>query len=684
MLAGLAGVLGGAAAACFEWGLAFGSDHLVGRFTHLGSSEFLTFRWAVLLLPALGGLVSGIAVRLLCPEPTRHGVDVFIRAFHHDMGRLRPRGPLVKAAAAVWVIACGGSAGPEGPTAAMGASIGSDIGRIFGLTPRERRVLLIAGCGACIGAVFQAPLGGALFAASVLYREPEFEAGAIVPSVVSSVLGYTTLMLLYGPGEHMLQGASRLAFSSPIELLPYAVLGLLCGGASIFYATCVRVVENRLVPWSRLPRWCAPAFGGLATGALACLLPQVMDGEYRFVQNAMTFPDAATKFFGDPAAVNWWRWSAIFAAVVLAKCAATGLTVGSGASGGLLGPAVFIGGTVGAFLGAVCAAVYPGEFPDSLRQALIPVGMGGVLAASMRTPLAAIVMVTEMTGSHGLIVPLMLVCISAYVIGRPWGLNHEQVRGSAESPAHAGDVVIHMLESWRVDQLMERSWSPVVSPDTSLAEMLEHVRYGARPVFAVARDERLLGLISTAEIHRTVDSPELGEIVIALDMMTSDVPTVYPQDNVYRVLERFRNNEYEVLPVVSRDAGRRWLGMLTRERVFRTVRHQMEILERSAVREHHGLAAIEHEGQLQELMTGLAPTREHQIQRLLVPLQAIGKSLREADLRQVFGIHVIAIEEPDGSLQCPPPVDAPLRTDQRLVALIRTSESGGQELSEGG
>ncbi len=676
MLGALAGILGGAAAAGFESALSFGSERLVGRFTHLGSSGFLTFRWGVLLLPALGGLVSGIVVRMVCPEATRHGVDVFVRAFHHDMGRLPMKGPLVKAAAAVWVIACGGSAGPEGPTAAMGASLGSGIGRVFGVTPRERRVLLIAGCGACIGAVFQAPLGGALFAASVLYREPEFEAGAIVPSVVSSVLGYSTFMLLCGTGEHMLHGASQLAFASPIELIPYAILGLLCGGVSIVYATCVHLVEHRLVPWSRVPRWVAPALGGLATGALACLLPQVMDGEYRFVQNAMTTPEAAPLFFGDPAAVNWWRWSAFFAAVVLAKCLATGFTVGSGASGGLLGPVVFIGGTVGAFLGALCEAAYPGQFPEGLRQALIPVGMGGVLAASMRTPLAAIVMVTEMTGSYGLIVPLMLVCISAYVIGRRWGVNDEQVRGSAESPAHAGDAVIHMLESWRVEQLMERSWTPVVSPDAPLADMLEQVRYGARPVFAVTRDDELLGLISTAEIHRTIDVPELGDIVIALDMMTSDVPTVHPQENVYRVLERFRSNEYEVLPVVSSDPERRWLGMLTRERVFRAVRHQVEVMERSAVREHHGLTAIEREGQLHELLTGLAPTREHQIQRLLVPLDAIGKSLREADLRQAFGIHVIAIEQPDGSLQCPPAVDAPLRTDQRLVVLIRTPESG--------
>ncbi|MCP4593084.1 MAG: CBS domain-containing protein [bacterium] len=683
VLGALAGVAGGVAAAAFEWGLIHGSQFLAGRFTHLGSAGILNFRWGVLLLPALGGLVSGIVVRLLCPEALGHGTDVLVRAFHHGLGRLHVKAPLVKAAAAVWVIACGGSAGPEGPIAALGAAIGSSLGRIFGVTPREQRILLIAGCGAGIGAIFQCPLGGALFAASVLYREPEFEADAIVPAVVSSVLGYSAFMFFCGFGEHMLRGATELAFTSPVELIPYTLLGLLCGGVSIFFSQCMSTVEKWWLPWSRLPRWLAPAIGGLATGGLACLLPQVMDGQYRFVQNAMTLPAAAPHFFGDVSTINWWWWAAIFAAVALAKCVATGLTVGSGASGGVLGPCVFIGGTVGACLGALCEAAYPGTFPEGLREALIPVGMGGVLAASMRTPLAAIVMVMEMTGSYGLIVPLMLVCVSAYVVGRPWGLNHEQVRSSAESPAHAGDAVVHILESWRVGQLLERDWTPVVGPETPLAELLRQTQYGTRPVFAVARGKELFGLISTAEILRNTEEPQLGDVVIAMDMMTEGVSTVYPDDSVYEALNQFSRSNQDVLPVVSRDSDRRWLGMLTRERVFKKVRRHVGEMERSVLREHHGLAAIEREGQFHELLTGLVPAREHELQRLLVPIQAIGKSLREGSFRNEYGVQVVAIEQPDGALQCPPDVDTPLRTDQRLIALVQIHEDVSSIASEG-
>lgn len=672
MLGAVAGVLGGLAAAAFEWGLVVGSQYLAGRFTHLGAGGVLKFHWAVLLLPALGGLVSGIATSLLCPLAVGHGTDLLVRAFHQDMGRLPFKGAFVKGIAAVWVIACGGSAGPEGPIAAMGAAIGSLLGRVFHVTPREQRILLIAGCGAGIGAIFQCPLGGALFAASILYREPEFEAEAIVPSVVSSVLGYSVFTSVWGMGAHMLHGASNLRFASPLELIPYALLGLLCGAVSIFFSLCMRFMERGVVPRLPLPRWLIPCVGGLATGALACLLPQVMDGQYIFVQRAMN-----GEVLSDVGPTGWWWWACMFGAVLLVKCIATSLTVGSGASGGVLGPSVFIGGVTGAFLGALCEVVYPGAFPESLREALIPVGMAGVLAACMRTPLAAIIMVTEMTGSYGLIVPLMVVCITAYVVGRDWGLNHEQVRGAAESPAHAGDAVVHMLESWRVGQLMDRDWPATVTPDTTLAELVRQAEYGTTPVFAVTEGPRLVGLISALDIHRVMDEPGLANAVIAADMMTERMPTLYSDQSVYETLNAFTRSRLDALPVVSRGPAKRWLGMLTRERVFRAVRSQVEDMQRSVMREHDGLAAMQREGQLQELVAGLAPAQRHEFRRLFVPLQAVGKSLREADFRKNFGAQVIAVEQADGAIQCPPDIDAPLRTDQRLIALVHELDDGG-------
>ncbi len=528
--------------------------------------------------------------------------------------------------------------------------------------------MLVAGCAAGVGAIFRCPLGGALFAAGILYREPEFESDAIVPAFVASVLGYSTFMLFSETGERMLLGVDALRFDSPWQLLPYAVLGPLCGLVSIFFSICLRTVEDRIIPRSRMPRWLAPLIGGLITGGLACVLPQVMDGQYHFIQSIMDWPE---KF--QAASTNWWWWAGLFASVTLIKCIATAATVGSGAPGGVLGPSVFIGGTTGAFLGALIEAAYPGTFPESLRVALIPVGMGGVLAAGMRTPLAAIVMVMEMTGSYGLIVPLMLVCVSSYVVGRRWGLNHEQVRSASESPAHIGDAVVHILESLRVEQLMDREWDATAAPDETLGELVKRIQPGTRPVFAVVSDERLVGLISLPDIHRMMDEPGLADAVIAADLMTERLAVVCPDDDLYHALETFRRENHHVLPVVDRETDQ-WLGMLTRETVYETVRHDIEETQKLMLREHTGLRPIGQEGQLQQLVMGVAPTKTDLVQRLLVPLQAVGKSLREADFRRNFKAQVIAIEQPDGTLVCPPPLDEPLRTDQRLLAIVSRDE----------
>ena len=665
------GVLGGVAAAGFEAILEFGTSRLVGQVAHLGSADLLLFDWRVLLFPTVGGLISGLLIRALCPASVGHGTDLVIRAFHHRQGDLPIRGPFVRALANVAVLMFGGSTGPEGPIAALGGSIGSGVGKAFRLSVRERRVMLLAGCAAAIGAIFRCPLGGAMFATSVLYRDEEFESGAIVPSFVASVLGYSVFMSIrggLGKSDFLLPGCDQLTFHSIIELLPYIGLGILCGLATICLNVPLRFVEQRLVPKSRLPRWMAPAVGGLVTGIIACAAPQVMDGRYVFIKNALAGFDGL--------GISAWWWVGLFGAVILLKCVATAFTVGSGGSGGALGPAVFIGGVVGAFWGATLTATMPSLVPaDSmLRHALIPVGMGGVLAAVMRTPLAAIVMVTEMTGSYGLIVPLMLVCVSAYVIGGRWGLNREQLPTMAQSPAHAGDAIVHMLESWRVSDFIEKHWPETVAMNTPLREIIAHLQPGTRPVFAVAEDGFLRGVVSTSDIRRIMDEPALAEAVIASDIMTERLIAVHPEDDLYHAMNEFRRSQHHVLPVLRAGDGR-WVGMLLRERVFESVQRHIAETQAAMLSEHAGLAAIHQEAEIQQIVMGIVPTRGQSIERLMVPMDAVGRTLREADFRRVFGAHVIAVEQPDGKVTCPPDLNAPLAANQRLLAIMQEAES---------
>jgi len=677
------GVLAGLAAAGLAYGLREGTRLLIGQFVRADGAEVFSFRWGVLLMPAAGALVSSLLVLALCRKNTGHeGTDHVISAFHQHAGHLALRGPLVKALAAIGVISCGGSAGPEGPIAVLGAAIGSKFARLLSLSPRSRRILLIAGCGGGVGAVFQCPLGGALFAVSVLYREPEFEAECIVPAFVSSVLSYSTFMYVLGPGQHMLMGVDSLGFASPAELLVYAILGPICGVLAGLFYFCLRMVELRRSSSGSAPTWLLPTIGGLLVGLIGCALPQIMDSRYQFLQNTL---DGSVFLPASVAGRSAWNWVALFGLVATVKCLATALTVGSGSPGGILGPSVFIGGAAGAFLGALLEACWPGHFPpDSpLRQALVPVGMAGVLSASMRIPLAATVMVTEMTGSYGLIVPLMLTCVTSYVVGRRWGLNPSQVRWSADSPAHAGDLLGHMLESLQVQDLMDSHWRYTVTPSTTLGEMIRQIGSSSRPVFAVREDGRFVGVISVQDISRAISEPGISEIVIAADIISGQETTVTPEQNIAEVLEMFQEADCDVLPVVSEGDDRWHLGMLRRRAIHEAVRTRLERIREHARREHAGIAAIEQDEQLFQLMLGVSGSRPDVFSRMPVPSEVVGVSIRQAAFQRRYGAQVIAIQNDDGSLQCPPDIDAPLRDGQILVVITSGSQPADQNATPG-
>ncbi len=671
LLSGAVGILSGLAAAALEYGLDRGVENIIGRFGHVSGAAVLTPNLGILLLPAFGGLLAGLLLNWLYPEEREHGTNQMVAAFHRRGGNMPLGSPTVKAVAAVGAISFGGSAGPEGPIAALGAGIGSSLARALHLTPTQRRLLLIAGCAGGVGAIFRCPLGGALFATSVLYREPEFESESIVPALVASVISYSTYMSFWGFGHHMLEGADRLVFASALDLPAYAILGVFCGLLGMLLYKCMHFIESRPLRRMGIPAWLAPGLGGLAVGALGCALPQVMDARYEFLQHAM-----AGSLYEDVTR-SWWHWAALFGLVAVVKCVASAITVGSARAGGLLGPSVFIGGAAGACVGAAIEALSGGDAPDPLRQSLLAAGMAGVLAAAMRTPMAAIVMVTEMTGSYGLIVPLMLVCTISYVVGRRWGLNTAQVRSASESPAHAGDALVHMLQAWRVRDLVEPRWPYVISPSTTLGEMATRMNPGSRPVFAVVDGGRLVGLISVSDISRMLSEPGISELVIAADMMTTDLTVAAPDQSVYDVLETFRTSGYEVIPVVSPHGEPSFLGMLTRHGIHEAVRRQMEEIRGYLHDEHAGLVAIEQDEQLYQLVIGIAAPRPDTIQRIPVPDEAVGQSIRASDFRRNHGAQVIAVQNEDGSLQCPPDIDAPLRADQLLLVILGPGPPGG-------
>lgn len=672
LLSTVAGVFTGLAAAGLFWALRYGTEHIIGRVVDPSGDHLLVFNWGTFLLPALGGLASGLIVRAFRAEGGSHGTNEYIASFHHQGGRLRLRNPAIKAICAVGVISCGGSAGPEGPTAALGAAIGSSLGRRTGVPPAVIRQLLIAGCAGGVGAVFQCPLGGALFAASVLYWDPEFEATGIVPALIASVISYATFAALMGSGFRLLTGAEGLQFSSAAQLPLYAALGVLCGLLSICFRGCLHGVDRLTREWARFPRWLSPALGGLIVGAIACALPQIMDAQYHFVQRML---DGDITSVGSVTAGSG-GWIVFLLILVLAKCLATGCTVGAGAAGGTLGPSVFIGAMAGALSGAILQAAAPDWIDENLRRSLIAAGIAGMFSAAMRTPLAAIVMAREMTGSQGLVVPLMLVSVVAYIIGRRFGLNSAQVRSVAQSPVHASDALVHILESSRAGELANANWPFQVKPEAKLSEMFELARGDADAVFLVCEGTRLHGVIALARVRAVVGdaatSPEFGQLIIAADVMERGAPMVTADENLYEALVTLKRTGLSTLPVVEKTCSRRLLGALHRGVIIEAVRERLRQLRGQMADEHSLLSLLEQDESRAENPRNrgaVGALRGAAIQRINVPQTAIGMSLRDADFRRMHGVQVVGIELADGTLLCPPDVSRPLKGDETLLTL---------------
>ena len=403
------------------------------------------YPWLLLVIPTVGGLLSGVLVYTFAPEAEGHGTDSAIAAYHYHQGQIRPRVPLVKIVASALTLGSGGSGGREGPIAQIGAGFGSLLGNLLHLRPAERRVLMAAGMGAGIGAIFRAPLAGTIFAAEVMYSSPEFESEVIIPAGIASVISYC----VYGvyAGWEPLFTIPSLSFTNPLRLGPYLLLALFMALLAMLYTHSFYGVKRL---FDRLPihRHFRPALGAFLTGLVACVLyflvgrnPQVLAVlafGYSSIQNAMTQDGNVTAM--------------ILLTIALGKILTTSLTIGSGGSGGVFGPSMVIGGCGGGALGIMLHNLSPWLVPHP--ASFVIVGMAGFFAAAAKTPFSTLIIVSEMTGGYSLLLPSLWVCTLSYILSDKQSIYSSQVESRSLSPAHQGTYVRQVLAGVRVSQFL--------------------------------------------------------------------------------------------------------------------------------------------------------------------------------------------------------------------------------------
>jgi len=507
-------------------------------------------RWMLFILPALGGLVSGWLVYTFAPEAEGHGTDAAINSYHNKGGFIRSRVPIIKTIASSITLTTGGSGGREGPIAQIGAGFGSFLATTLKLSDRERRIMMAAGIGAGVGSIFRAPLAGALFAAEVLYRDPDFESEVIIPAGISSVVAYCLFCLVFGWGS--LFDSPPFKFQNPLELGPYMVLALVLVATGVFYVKAFYGTIHIFESIQKIPNHIKPAIGGLLTGLVGFFLPHTLAFGYGFAQmainNELTIP--------------------FLLSLALGKVLTTSFSIGSGGSGGVFGPSVVIGGAMGGVVGKLFHAIMPTVVTQP--GAFVVVGMAGFFTAVSNAPISTIIFVSEMTNSYHLLLPSLLVCSVAYLASRRWTIFHRQVQSKVDSPAHAGDFFVDILQSIPVNDLMERVKKVTLIPqDMPFLEFKRYFSETKQHYFPVVNEEkRLVGIFSINDIRGVLFSQEIEQLVLMKDVGTSDIIVTTPEEDLNVVLKKFTTRNIDSLPVVRADDHGILLGMLNRREVI--------------------------------------------------------------------------------------------------------------------
>lgn len=512
-----------------------------------------------IFVPTLGGLIAGFLIFFLSPEAQRSGTDKVIDAFHRFRGVLGAKVPIVKGLSAIAVIGSGGSVGREGPIVLLGASAGQGLHRLIKKLGLDRRTLLLAGAAGGFASIFRAPLAGAVFAIEVLYRNPDFEYEAFLPCLISSIVSYTTFGIFYG--WKPIFAVPPYSLENPIELVFFASFGVVCAVAGIIYVKTLYELRGNF--FDRLPvkPILLPALGGLMLGGLIYFCPQVWGTGYGWVQHAID-----GKFI-EPG--KEWSGLLFILGLAAAKCLATGITFGSRGGEGVFGPTFFVGGMVGAAFGGLMQLWFPTITLNPASYVLI--GMGGVFAGVTKVPIAGLLMVSEISGSYSLLLPMILVSSIAYLLTGKFSVYRSQLASRADSPVHRGDFVRDVLDGVTVKDVWSKTSGPVetIHRDTPLKAILATLTKSHSSYFPVVdSDGKMIGILSLHDVRQVLYEDQAGSLIIAEDLATTNVITVAPDEPLNEVLRKFANVEADDLPVVDSDDAGVVLGFVSRQSVL--------------------------------------------------------------------------------------------------------------------
>ncbi len=554
----------------FIVGICCGMAALVLKFLIHTISNYLTStinpehgNYLYILLPAIGVLLTSLFVRYIVRDDISHGVTRVLHAISQNKSRLKKHNVYTSLLASSVTIGFGGSVGAEGPMVYTGASIGSNLGRVFRMSPRILMILVGCGAAAGIAGIFKAPIAGMLFTVEVLMLD--LTAVSVMPLLIASITS-TTLAYVYTGYEFEFFFAQTEVFHT--SRIPYVILlGLFCGLSSLYFTRAMNMMESFFRKFKN--PWKKTAVGCAVLSLLVFLFPPLYGEGYDSIIQLLAGDTSSivegSIFYGDRNSV--WFLALFIGLIILTKAFATSSTNGGGGVGGTFAPSLYVGAMTG-FLFAFITN-HLGVLELSTKNFAL-LGMAGVMSGVMHAPLMAIFLTAELTGGYDLFLPLLIVSTISYgsiKIFEPYSIYTTRLAKKGELITHGKDKAV--LTLLKMDNVIENDFLPV-SPEMTLKDMVDTIAKSKRNLFPVLNsNNELLGIVLLDEIRNIMFRPDLYRRMKVSTFMSIPPAKIEVSERMDTVMKIFDTTGAWNLPVVSEG---KYVGFVSKSKIFNSYR----------------------------------------------------------------------------------------------------------------
>ncbi len=570
--------------------------------------------YMIILVPSIGGLLVGPLIYHHAREAKGHGVPEVMQSILLRGGVIRPIVAFIKSMTAIITIGTGGSVGREGPVIQIGSTIGSAMGQKMNVSGQRMKTFVGCGAAAGIAAAFNAPIAGAFFAMEVLLQDFTFTqlSPIIISSVISTVMAHSYL------GNFAAFTVPSHRFYNHHELILYALLAVATALVGFLFLKVLYFFEDLFDNRVKINSQFRPFIGGILIGSMGIFFPEVLSTGYDTISAALNSGII-------------WKTALV---LIFVKVLATSVTLGSGGSGGIFAPSLFLGAMTGAFFGGAANFLLPGHVSSAGTYALV--AMGGLVAATTQAPITAIIIVFELTNDYQIILPLMITCILSTIIFK--SLSRESIY--TLKLVHRNIVIkdgaeINIMKSIYVKDIYTSVYESI-GANWNFDRLVTAVLSGKAPYFPVVDGKKnVIGIISIHDIKEHLyEKNILKDILIATDIASTDIITVTPETDCHTVLSIMSSKNLEGLPVVN--AGtEKIIGMIWRKDILDA--YNKEIERRDIAASFSSKITMKNIDSSVHFMEGVSMTE------IPIPKIFIGKSIRDLNIRAKYGVEIILI-----------------------------------------